>query len=292
MVIDSHLHVWSSTRPYAAGKEPPAALGDSVASAEALAAGMESLGIDGALVVQPINYEFDHAYVSSVLAKDRRFKGMALADPSDATGARLREVLESDKDGWVGVRFNPYLWPEAAREGAWLADDAGLKLLEVCHDLGGLPIGVMAFGGLKPLLGSIEALLAHPKAVPIVIDHWGFPRENPGAPPSADLAFDEGAFEALLDLGRKHANVHVKVSALFRVSRESAPYADLEPRFAALLAAFGAKRLMWGSDFPFVTQQPGGQGASLDAVAKFCARLPEADKAAILGGNAAALFKF
>ena len=31
----------------------------------------------------------------------------------------------------------------------------------------------MAFGGLPPLLPSITALLEHPKAVPIVIDHWG-----------------------------------------------------------------------------------------------------------------------
>ena len=125
----------------------------------------------------------------------------------------------------------------------------------------------------------------------MVIDHWGFPRESPGAPAAPGLAFDEAAWEALLKLGRDHATVYVKLSALFRVSREGPPYADLKPRFAALVDAYGADRLMWGSDFPFA-QLSGGQGASLDAVAGFCADLPAGQRAAILGGTARALFKF
>ena len=289
MVIDSHLHVWSSTFPYAPGKEPPPELGDAVASAEALDASLKAVGADGALVVQPINYEFDHSYVASVLSTHKNFRGMALANPADP-GALAALVDGAPPGTWTGVRFNPYLWPEAARTGAWLADGAGLALLEICHARG-LAIGVMAFQGLTPLLPSIEALLAHPKAVPVVIDHWGFPRESPGAPAAPGLAFDEAAWEALLKLGRDHATVYVKLSALFRVSREGPPYADLKPRFAALVDAYGADRLMWGSDFPFA-QLSGGQGASLDAVAGFCADLPAGQRAAILGGTARALFKF
>jgi len=119
---------------------------------------------------------------------------MALADPSDASTAaqKLREACRTAPGLWTGVRFNPYLWPEASKGGDWLADAAGLALLEVCHELD-MPIGVMAFQGLTPLLPSIEKLLAHPKAVPVVIDHWGFPRESPGAAVSQSLAWDDAA---------------------------------------------------------------------------------------------------
>ena len=64
LVVDSHLHVWSSNSAFAPGKEPPPNLGDSVASAEAFAAACKESGVDRALIVQPINYLFDHTYVS------------------------------------------------------------------------------------------------------------------------------------------------------------------------------------------------------------------------------------
>ena len=103
----------------------------------------------------------------------------------------------------------------------------------------------------------------------IVIDHWGFPRAEPGAAPSSALKFDEKAFGDLCALGRKHNNLYLKLSAHFRVSSQEAPHSDLQPRFDAAVDAFGADRLMWGSDFPFV-QLNGGQRASLEAVRGFC----------------------
>ena len=46
--------------------------------------------------------------------------------------------------------------------------------------------------------------------------------------------------------------MYVKVSALFRASAEAPPHKDLQPRVRRLLESYGARRLMWGSDFPFV----------------------------------------
>ena len=64
--VDAHLHVWSGDWPYAEGQAPDAALdGDArVGSAEALLRHMEAAGVGRALIVQPINYLFDHTYVS------------------------------------------------------------------------------------------------------------------------------------------------------------------------------------------------------------------------------------
>ena len=110
---------------------------------------------------------------------------------------------------------------------------------------------------------------------------------------------DEEAWKALLALAAR-PQVHVKVSALFRTSAEPPPHLDLQPRVRELLAAYGASRLMWGSDFPFVLL--GGQARNeyaLDykqaaAVPGFW-RIPELDEEAhaqLMGGTAAKLFGF
>jgi predicted TIM-barrel fold metal-dependent hydrolase len=94
--------------------------------------------------------------------------------------------------------------------------------------------------------------------------------------------------------------VHVKVSALFRASAEPPPHKDLQPRVRQLLESYGARRLMWGSDFPFVLL--GGQernGYALNyAQASFVpsewevAGLDEQAREQLMGGTAQRLFGF
>ena len=49
-----------------------------------------------------------------------------------------------------------------------------------------------------------------------------------------------------------HAQVHVKLSAFFRVSKQPWPYMEARPAIRKLVDTFGADRCMWGTDFPFV----------------------------------------
>jgi predicted TIM-barrel fold metal-dependent hydrolase len=51
--------------------------------------------------------------------------------------------------------------------------------------------------------------------------------------------------------------VYVKASAFFRVASEPYPYADAAAALRALVDAFGARRVMWGSDWPWVTEKCG-----------------------------------
>mmetsp|Transcript_32793 Transcript_32793/g.64281 ORF Transcript_32793/g.64281 Transcript_32793/m.64281 type:complete len:269 (-) Transcript_32793:79-885(-) len=268
-----------------------------MASSAALLTQMARAGFTGALIVQPINYGFDHAHVTAVLDAQARstapvLRGMCLADPTLPPEDACRFLEDRAQEGYVAVRFNPYLWPEAAREQGWLADASGTRMFAAAGRLQ-MPVGVMAFKGLLPLLPSLEALMAaHPETL-VVLDHLGFVRQSPAEPPSPALTIDQSAFGRLLQLAA-YPQVHVKLSALFRVSRRGGlhDYDDMPSLFDQLLQAYGAHRIMWGSDFPFVQLQPGGYTAAMAAVTGWCAGLAPAEAAAVLGGTAARLFRF
>ena len=49
-------------------------------------------------------------------------------------------------------------------------------------------------------------------------------------------------------------DVVVNIDGLWAVSKAAAPYDDVWPFAEAALAAFGSKRVMWGSDFPYVLE--------------------------------------
>jgi predicted TIM-barrel fold metal-dependent hydrolase len=51
--------------------------------------------------------------------------------------------------------------------------------------------------------------------------------------------------------------VYVKASAWFRVSGSPYPHADAAAAVRKLVDTFGPERVLWGSDFPWVTEQYG-----------------------------------
>ncbi|KAJ1390558.1 hypothetical protein B484DRAFT_459569 [Ochromonadaceae sp. CCMP2298] len=278
--IDSHLHVWSDGSapfPYSVGGPPPADL--ALCNAEHLIAQQTAAKVGGALIVQPINHGFDHSYVQSVLdhPSGARFKGMCLLDPKQPTEQGVVFLRQMRARGWVGVRFNPYLWPE----GEPLSGPKGRALFGEAGALG-MPVGFMCFKGLKLHHADIVELLeAHPNTQ-VLIDHWGFFLQGEA---------DEVSWGQLLGLAR-YPQVHVKVSALFRVSQQQWPFADLDPRFVALKEAFGARRLLWGSDYPYV-QQHGGYEKSLSALAEWRLTddsMQQQEWEAVLRGTAESLF--
>ena len=309
--IDSHLHVWasadeaSSSFPYAGDDQvPPQSIQDAATPAKLLEK-MNEAKVDGALskcprlcvssctllyitpllhrthnrnysVVQPINHKFDHSYVSDAMRMyPEKFKGMLLHDPSLSPGLAVSRLEELVLAGFCGVRFNPYLWPE----GKLMSEDGGngLVVYKRCAELK-VPVGVMCFKGLGLHLEDIEALISKSPDTTLILDHMGF----------CKLGDDEN-FEKLISLAR-HPNVVVKVSAMFRNTgaEDSYPYEKIrEKRFGPLLAAFGAKRLMVGSDFPFVLETEGSYRGAISVVREW---VGGSDREAIMGGTAERLF--
>ncbi|KAI5431545.1 hypothetical protein KIW84_035653 [Lathyrus oleraceus] len=279
-IIDSHLHVWASLQeaskfPYSPGQEP-----NLPGNVDFLLQCMEEAGVDGALIVQPINHRFDHSYVTSVLKKyPNKFVGCCLANPAD-DGSGLKEfehlVL---KDGYRAVRFNPYLWPS----GEKMTNEIGKAIFKRAGELN-VSVGFMCMKGLDLHISEIEELCTEFPSTVVLLDHLAFCK-----PPLND---EEGlVFSKLLNLSR-FPQVYVKFSALFRVSRTQFPYLDLSPLLSQIVSSFGANHVIWGSDFPFVVPECGYKEAK-EAVKLIGNQisLPSSDLEWIMGKTAAQLFQ-
>ncbi|XAR48208.1 4-sulfomuconolactone hydrolase [Bertholletia excelsa] len=261
-VIDSHLHVWASPEeaadkfPYFPGQEPTLP-----GHVDYLLECMEKAGVDGALIVQPINHKFDHSYVTSVLKKyPSKFVGCCLANPAeDGSGVKQLEHLVL-KDGYCAVRFNPYLWPS----GEQMTNEIGKALFSKAGELG-VPVGFMCMKGLNLHLSEIENLCTEFPSTIVLLDHLGFCK-----PPINNE--ERVVFSELLKFSR-FPQVYIKFSALFRVSREPYPYSDLSALLSQVVSSFGANRVMWGSDFPYVVPECGYQEAK-EAVLEIVNQVP------------------
>lgn len=299
-IIDSAVHVWSTgADPYPWAVPPPPDL-QSAATAEELLAAAAKAGVSNALIVQPANHAYDHSYVTQVL-KDHPafFRGMGLANPTLPPAEAVAALEALAADGFVGVRFNAGAFEEG------LTSPVAKALYARAGELG-MPVGVMAFKGLGPFVPALQTLCAEYPRTQLVIDHLGFFRQPAiGGQLGEAAANDEASWQGLLSLS-KYPQVFVKVSALFRTSGEKPPFFDLQPRVAELLKAYGASRLMWGSDFPFVL--PGGfplpegvtstaAALTYDGAAQVPAQwqldgLDDDARVALMGGTAAKLFRF
>ena len=238
-IIDAHLHVWDAT---AAGKDPgPMAVGyspQSSAPVELFQDYMDEAGVAKAVFVQPWFYHWDNSYIASCLQRfPDRFRGVCVIDPRgpDAPAA-LRQWRGQ---GYTGVRLRPLREGEHPSPGPWLAADETIPLWETIAETG--TIACVMHG--KTELARLHPWLVRYPAMRVVIDHLNNPVPQDG--------LGQPIFRALLELAR-FPNVFVKLSGFHHWCRERYPYRDGMPYVEAAVAAFGADRCLWGSDFPHV----------------------------------------
>lgn len=301
MLVDAHVHVWDAK--FCAHPDHP--LPNIKGTAADLVARMDAAGVHQTLVVQPINYKFDHACVADAMASyPARLHGVALADttlaPEDAAKFLVQRVTG---DGFKGVRINPNLAPGGLRT------DAVGAVMRTAGELG-VPVALFA----QPAhLDDVRDLLRRFPQTKTVLDHFAFcsPTEH-----------DAGQ-RKVLDMGAEFSQLYVKTSAWFRVSNEPWPHRDLFPFLLTLAATFGADRMLIGyvvqihcrvdnfssfihdkslnliesnsilasvnsSDYPFVMEQCGYPKA-FSALRE--SPLSDEDQALILGDSAAKLYQ-
>jgi len=250
-IIDSHLHVWSNdTNRYPLNPERPT-LPEGNAAADFLLECLDEAGVAGALIVQPIVYGFDHKYVTECLRKwPDRFVGMCLINPKDPNApAELERLVKAE--GYRGVRVNPGLFPQ----GVSLDSDISNRIFEKAEELN------IAIGFLINLehFDAVDALMTRHPEVQVIIDHFGRCKAE-------DISANS-PFQKLLSMAR-HPKLHIKISGFPVASSPKAegvgerseqdwPYRDVQPMVKRLIETYGAQRLMWGTDFPFIVRQCG-----------------------------------
>jgi predicted TIM-barrel fold metal-dependent hydrolase len=261
--IDAHTHVFRRDLPMVPGRRYTP---DYDATLKDLLSHLDANRFDQAVLVQPSFLGTDNSYMlAAIAAAPDRLCGIAMVAP-DVSDQQLDELALR---GVVGVRFNLVGAPmPKLRSTAWtnllrriVALGWHIELHREARDLG-------------PLIES--ALEAGAR---VVVDHYGRPD------PALGLA--DGNLNALLALASSR-QVWVKLSAAYRCTSNPEGFeADAALHFAN---AFGADRLVWGSDWPHTQcEAKATVAASLDALR---ASLSDKGLDDVLGGNASDLYGF
>ena len=140
-------------------------------------------------------------------------------------------------DGLLGLRA-VIGWPLDGAEARRLEAGQWNPVFEACEKHA-LPLFLFATRHLPLAVPVAERY----RDLPLIIDHIGLPQppmDEPESPPFKNL-------NQLLELAR-FPNVAVKLSGMPGMSREPYPFPDLVPHLRAIVDAFGADRLMWGTD--------------------------------------------
>ncbi len=222
---DCHMHLFDTRLPFAAGA--PLVHGD--ASGDDYRRLQQRLGLTRNVIVQPSSYGRDHrVLLAGLRALGPAARGIAVIAPD----VPEEELSALQAAGVVGVRFN------LVQHGA--TDDSMLEA--VTRRIQHLGWHIQLHLHTRDLLRLASRLAALP--VPIVLDH--FARVNADTALASQVAEQ---VERLLDTGR----AWLKLSAPYIASLDAPAYANLDA-FVQKLLQRHPDRLVWGSDWPHVTE--------------------------------------
>lgn len=229
MIVDTHVHAIAADR--ARYPKVPDAYDWPDLTGEELLGTMDRLGIDRATLVQPyFSYHYDNSYqIDIAKAHPDRFAVVCVIDIADAKASEtLTRLVE--KDRVRGVRMFP------GRKKGLLEDPKTFPVWETAISLG-IPITVAC--NLDELHKMPAVVANFPKAKAICFEHmW--------AVQFTDASFPE---TKLITALARFPNVYLKLCpnnsyALREVKGTAKGF------YGTLVEAFGANRLMWGSNYP------------------------------------------
>lgn len=232
-IVDAQIHVWSAdspARPWPAGRARYAH-GPSLSVEEVLSV-MDREGAARAVLVPPSWVGDDNTdCLAAARAHPDRFTVMGRFDPT-APGAGTLLARWCDQPGMSGIRLTFHLPPWEA----WLRDGT-LDWFWPAAERAGLPLMVFVPGQA----GALGPVAAHHPGLRLILDHLA---RRLGL--TDDAAFAD--LDHVLGLAR-YPNVAVKVSALPCYSSEPYPFPRLHPYLRRVYDAFGARRMLWGTDY-------------------------------------------
>jgi predicted TIM-barrel fold metal-dependent hydrolase len=271
-IIDPHVHVWKNDSAYPWPKEvanPPKE--DALPST--LLELMKANKVEKTVIVHVIHYRWDCRYAGDTIKAHRdKFMGVCRVDP-------LADSAVEDLNRWVrdfgfhGVRLSP----AAGESGDWINDRQ--RMDRIFGRAAELKIPMCILCPISRIPDVSKVIERHKDNLDVCIDHM------------ADCPIDQpDELKKLLALSQ-FPRVYVKISHLWSLSKEKYPYKDTYDQVKRLYDQFGAKRLMWGTDWPIVEKYCGyAKALSIyrDELAFFSAE----DRRWILGGTALKLWSF
>ena len=275
LVTDAQIHVWEVSRPdrpWPEGERTPPQLPHGFSAEQAITA-MDEIGVDRAVIVPPSWIgENSATALEAAAAYPQRFAVMGRIDPlAPDTPERLATWLQQPH--MIGIRLT-FNFPRMA---AWLEDPEAQESFWAACERYGIPLMLYLPGAAQKL----EPIAARHPGLRLVLDHMARPGNRGGPAAFADL-------DQMLALAR-HENVAVKVSSAPNYSAEPYPYADIHPYLRRIYEAFGARRMLWGSD---LTRLRGTYRACADLFRRALDFLSDEDRAWIMGGAAAAFLNW
>ena len=263
LTVDAHVHVVADDEA-AYPLDPSGATGpwyrEDPCSVERLVGLLDDADVGAAVLIQAISaYRFDNRYALDAAARV----------PGRCTAVACLDLAGSDPAG-EAIR----LLGAGARGLRWVAiHDGGLEepraVWTVVADQR-VPVVVTL---LAEHLPALAAALPHLPSVPLALDHCGFADFRSGIPHD-------------LDALATSPNLHLKVSTI--ALDLAAEHGDVRDLVGELAARFGARRLMWGSDYSQTHDRPYRE--LVEYARHAASRLRDDDRDWFLGGTARAVW--
>jgi L-fuconolactonase len=272
VIVDAHQHFWATSRTDYGWLTPDLAGLYRDFQPTDLAPLLAAKGVAATVIVQAAPSEAETRYLLDIAhawPTARAVVGWVDLAADDAV-QRLERLAEDPL--LRGVR--PMIQDEPERD--WMLRPAVGDALRAIAARG------LAFDALvRPRhLSALTILVDRHPDLPVVIDH--------GAKP--DIA--AGAYGAWADDIRalsQRPQVMCKLSGLLSEAGPRTADADLRPYVDHLLECFGPKRLMWGSDWPVLTQA-GDYGGWYDQARRLLNGLGADEQAQVFGLAAAGFY--
>jgi predicted TIM-barrel fold metal-dependent hydrolase len=247
--IDAHVHVWTpdKSRYPRVGRDRDAQFEPASFAPEELFANAKPCGVNRVVLVQMNFYGFDNSYMLDAIKQYKgAFRGVAVIDETAPNVSRNMRNLATL--GVRGFRISPGDQPQT-----WL-DSPGMAAMWKCAaETSQAMCALVNPDGLS----SIHRMCTKFPETKVVIDHL--------ARLGMDGPIRDSDISALCDLAR-HKYVYVKVSAFYALGKRQYPYQDLAGTIRRVRDAYGATRLMWGSDSPFQVENGNTYAGSIELV--------------------------
>jgi L-fuconolactonase len=269
MRIDAHHHLWTLARGDYGWLTPDLAPIYRDFCLSDLAPHLSAAGIEGTILVQAAPTEAETMFLLDIAKNVDVVRGVVGWTDFDAADGVVRIDALAARTLLVGLR--PMV--QDIEDDDWLLGSALAPLLAA------MARSRLVFDALvlpRHLSRLLRVVGRHPD-LKFVLDHCGKPLLATG---------EMATWQRDVALLAEHPNIVCKLSGLVTEAAPDWQIADLRPAVDHVLACFGPRRLLWGSDWP-VVDLAGGYAKWFAATEALLTDLSADEKADVFGGNAA-----